>query len=212
LNHYLRDFSEQTKFKLTWKQVINWLIQTVSGVSVLHGLNPPLVHRDIKSLNLLLDADWKIKVCDFGLSRFRTMTNLSTLVGVRGTMAYCPPEIYDSQIFSTQSDIYSIGMVIWEVVSTRVCGKYEVPFSQFPDITYDFQILVQAFKEKLRPTIPPLTPPILSNLIEVCWQQDVSMRPSCPALLEKLTAIKNALLPCESEEDSSRVLQNLSIT
>eukprot|EP01114_Cavostelium_apophysatum_P003603 TRINITY_DN1359_c0_g4_i1.p1 TRINITY_DN1359_c0_g4~~TRINITY_DN1359_c0_g4_i1.p1 ORF type:complete len:965 (+),score=241.91 TRINITY_DN1359_c0_g4_i1:2400-5294(+) len=210
LHNYLKHVEDSTKLlPLTWSQIVKWLLQTVKGVNVLHSMDPPLLHRDIKSLNLLLDDSWNIKVCDFGLSRFRTMTNLSSLVEVRGTMAYCPPEIYDEQIFSTHSDVYSLGMVIWELVSTRVLGYYEAPFSQFEDITYDFQILVRAFKEKLRPPIPQGTPKILKKLIEDCWNHDVDLRPSCLSLINQLERLSRALSTSGNDETSAVILHQL---
>jgi serine/threonine protein kinase len=96
-NGSLGDYFQKPNIVLTWQQMFEWFSQTVEGIHVLHTWNPPLVHRDIKSLNLLLDKDLNIKVCDFGLSRyyflafvlicrFRTMSNLKTLAMLRGTV------------------------------------------------------------------------------------------------------------------------------
>ena len=75
--------------KVAWPQFLEWGIQLASGVAALHDNEPQIVHRDLKSLNLLVNSQWVIKVCDFGLSRFSTTSNLETLAKMRGTMAYC---------------------------------------------------------------------------------------------------------------------------
>jgi len=196
-------------YNLTWKKAFKWIVQTIEGVNVLHTQNPPLVHRDIKTLNLLLDENWDIKVCDFGLSRFRTMTNVDTLGEIRGTMAYCPPEIYDAHIFSSQSDIYSIGIVIWEIMWRLITKHYERPFSttHFPDITFDFQIIIKSSKEEQRPPIPEGCPPVITELIQNCWQKDPEKRPNCTALL---TALKQMQMKVDGapEDDCGKVLLN----
>lgn len=74
--------------KVAWPQFLEWGVQLASGVAALHNNDPQIVHRDLKSLNLLVSSQWVIKVCDFGLSRFSTTSNLETLAKMRGTMAY----------------------------------------------------------------------------------------------------------------------------
>jgi len=141
-------------------------------------------------LNLLLDADGNVKVCDFGLCRFRTMTNCRTLGELRGTMAYCPPEIYEGQLFSTSSDVYSLGIVLWELCARVAEGEYMRPFAEFKNISFDFQIIILAAKENRRPTIPEEVPDVLANLIEQCWQGEPDLRPNCSAILETMTILK----------------------
>lgn len=160
---------EDDMFCFTWEKILFWFYQTVQGINVLHTWDPQLVHRDIKSPNLLCDAEYNIKVCDFGLSRFRTLTNANTLGELRGTMAYCPPEIYDGGLYSYKSDVYSIGMVLWEMAMRILGGKYSRPFEEYQEITFEFQIIIQTSKNKLRPSIPDKCPPFIRQLIERCW-------------------------------------------
>lgn len=60
-----------------------------------------------------LDADWNVKLADFGLSRHTSNSNNSTLSKLRGTLAYCAPEVFQGEKFSTSSDIYSLGIIFW---------------------------------------------------------------------------------------------------
>jgi serine/threonine protein kinase len=77
-----------------WDRAIQLMKETTLGINALHTNEPMIMHRDLKSLNLLVTDDWKIKVADFGLSRFDTAEALETLKQMRGTFAYCAPESY----------------------------------------------------------------------------------------------------------------------
>jgi hypothetical protein len=70
--------------------------------------------------------------------------------------------------FSFFADIYAIGIVLWELVNRCIKGKYERPYSEFPHIAYEYQIILQAAKQGLRPTIPPCPEP-MAKLIAECW-------------------------------------------
>jgi serine/threonine protein kinase len=95
--------------------------------------------------NLLIDKDWNIKLCDFGLSRFVTGNEKDggTLAKFRGTYCYMATEIYFKDQYSVRSDIYSLGIVLWEMLHKCMTGKYEKPYSEYKFIRYDIQIPVQ---------------------------------------------------------------------
>eukprot|EP01133_Synstelium_polycarpum_P019412 gene19412-23245_t len=179
-----------------WEKTFRFAIETVRGIECLHKWEPQIVHRDLKSLNLLVNEKWEIKVCDFGLSRFNTGSNLETLVKMRGTFAYCAPEVYFGEQFSTKSDVYSIAVILWELVTRCINGRYERPFSEYKNLHHDFQIIIQTSKKGLRPTIPPACPPLLSQLIQDCWDPSSASRPSC-------TDIVNRLLQLETQYKSN---------
>lgn len=96
----------------------------LQGIECLHNWEPPVVHRDLKSLNLLVNEKWEVKVCDFGLSRFNTGSNLETLVKMRGTFAYCSPEVYFGEQFSTKSDVYRYGYLAISRYIYRILLQY----------------------------------------------------------------------------------------
>lgn len=118
------------------------------------------------------------------------MTNAFTLGELRGTMAYCPPEIYHGSLFSTSSDVYAIGMVFWELCTRVAKGEYNRPYIEYPDIKFDFQIITVVARDNLRPTIPPEVPDVIANLIEQCWHQDFEVRPSCSTILAILDTVR----------------------
>jgi hypothetical protein len=112
LCHILKD----EKIEFRWDDFINFSTAIVKGIQTLHNHNPPIFHRDLKSLNILVTKDWVPRVCDFGLSRFRTAQNMSTFNRIRGTMAYCAPESFKGVPYSAKGDIYSLGILFWEML------------------------------------------------------------------------------------------------
>lgn len=172
----LYDLLRSPDFVMTWELFFRFAIETTAGLAVLHKAKPGILHRDMKTLNLLVDKDYHAKLCDFGLSRFNTGSNLATLSKCRGTYAYIAPEVYNCETFTTKSDVYSVAMILWELTYRMINGKYLRPFQEFKHIQFDFQVLIQACKMKLRPTLPPETPPPLEQLVKKCWHEDRDSR------------------------------------
>jgi len=172
----LYDLLRSPEFVMTWDRFFSFAIETTAGLAVLHKAKPSILHRDMKTLNLLVDKDYHTKLCDFGLSRFNTGSNLATLSKCRGTYAYIAPEVYNCETFTTKSDVYSVAIILWELIYRIINGKYLRPFQEFKHIQFDFQVLIQACKMKLRPTLPPETPPPLEQLVKKCWHEDRDSR------------------------------------
>lgn len=101
---------------LSWNLRINIALDVARGLEYLHdGAVPPVVHRDIKSSNILLDRSMKARVADFGLSRevSRDASN------IRGTFGYLDPEYVSSRSFTKKSDVYSFGVLLFELIAAR---------------------------------------------------------------------------------------------
>jgi hypothetical protein len=185
LYHVLNDRT----FNWNWDLMFRAALDMSYGMDVLHSWDPAIVHRDLKSLNLLVTSDFRIKVCDFGLSRFTAGTNLETFKKLCGTFAYCAPEIFNGGTFTGKSDVFSMGMVLWELLIKLLKGKYEQPYSEFKNLTYDFQIIVQA-ASGLRPTLPDQTPASFKKLYQDCTSPSVENRPSAAQIVERLKDIR----------------------
>ena len=169
---------------LTWENAADFFAQAVRGIHFLHcGGKNAIIHRDLKSQNLLVTRDYCIKVGDFGLSRFNTASNGTTLGTLCGTMSHCAPEVFTGVKFSTKSDVYSLGMVLWELAERVASGKYSAPFKEYPFITLDIQIIIQASQKHLRPTIHKDVPERFAALIRRCWDPDPDARPTTADLL-----------------------------
>jgi len=162
----LHDLMAYTKgFSLDWKQAIQFMKDMSHGLLALHDHDPPIIHRDLKSPNLLITSDWCLKICDFGLSRLVQGDNLKTFLKICGTYAYIAPEILNGKPATQQSDVYSMGIVIWEIIYFVVTGSYSQPYHEYG--FQDLQILVQA-ANGVKPTLPPNTPLEFVNLFNVC--------------------------------------------
>lgn len=202
----LYDVLNDMKEDITWPIVFKAAIDTIKGLLCLHNWVPQIVHRDMKSLNLLVDENWTVKVSDFGTSRFTSgVGDMSTLSKLRGTYAYCAPEVYFGKNFTPKSDIYSFGIILWEMAFRCITGTYGQPFSEFKQIVFDFQIIIQSAKKDVRPTIPGDCPAPYTELINRCWHKEPDSRPTTDEVFQKLKELEALYNSNKSEWDTIRV-------
>nr|UMO80404.1 Serine/threonine protein kinase [Pandoravirus aubagnensis] len=174
--------------------VVKMAYQAAKGMHFLHSSG--VVHRDLKSLNLLLDAKWNVKVSDFGLTRFKS--DLARAAGgdaVQGTVQWLAPEVLDesTNVDYMQADVYAFGIVLWEM--TTRCEPYAgmSPAS----------IAVSVIRDDARPPLPKLAPADYVALVQECWHRDPVMRPAFVDIQRRLTdAIKNDASSSSSSSSS----------
>jgi len=112
-----------------------------------------------------------------------------TMRKLRGTAVWSPPEMLREHEYSAYSDVYSIGIIIWELNYRCIYGRYQRPFAEYKDLMFDYQIMVASSKGQ-RPTMPANTPPQLAELIQSCWKSEYDDRPRCETVLEQLLNIQ----------------------
>jgi len=158
----------------------------------------------MKTANLLLNHNWELKICDMGLARFNTPETLDSMKKLCGTYSYLAPEVFSGEVFTVKSDVFSMAIVLWEIVVRCVTGKYKPPYlDEFPHLTADFQIAIQVAEKGLRNSIPTDCPKKLGDLIQKCWADDPSERPSTSELLANLRTIQDTLPRSGEEEQES---------
>ena len=163
LFHALRHKENSPKLTPTNKTLI--AIGIANGMMSLHSVG--IIHRDLKSLNILLDMNILPKICDFGLSRFTDEENKQMTADI-GTAHWMAPELFESTNYTGKIDVYSYGMLMWEMLTETA------PFKDLNPV----QIAFKVTRESLRPEFPPGTPRPLKSFINKCWHQDPNQRPT----------------------------------
>jgi len=154
--------------ELDHEMIRKMMFDAAKGMNYLHKSDPVIIHRDLKSHNLLVDENWKVKVCDFGLSKIlETQSDVTTMTAC-GTPSWTAPEILRNEMYTAKADVYSFGIVLWE------CMTREDPYYGMPP----FQVVLAVGTKGMRPTIPIDCPLKWKELITSCWSEDPNFRPS----------------------------------
>jgi len=169
------------KLSLTLFSRLKMAKDTALGINWLHLSNPQIIHRDLKPSNLLLDANYTVKVCDFGLSAAKPYGDkIKDKDSIPGTPLWMAPEVMMGQPLDEKSDVYSYGMCLWEIVTKQ---------EPFPEMD-SYPVFKRAItKNHQRPPIPKDTLPSLRQLIERCWDKEPSARPSFAEIIPILDQV-----------------------
>ncbi|XXG44936.1 hypothetical protein AAC387_Pa02g0160 [Persea americana] len=121
LHQHLHGKNRSQKEQLDWVRRVTIAVQAARGIEYLHGYAcPPVIHRDIKSSNILIDEEHNARVADFGLSLLGPADSSSPLSELpAGTLGYLDPEYYRLHYLTTKSDVYSFGVLLLEILSGR---------------------------------------------------------------------------------------------
>jgi len=152
------------------------------GVNWLHCSNPSLVHRDLKSSNFLINENGTVKVCDFGLAQVKPHASimLHDEDHARGTPLWMAPEVMQFKEFNEKADVYSFGIVLWELLTRKEPFAHHSNYSKFRRAVCD---------KNERPEIPLETEPSLKTLIEKCWHPNPNTRPDFKQIINALDVI-----------------------
>nr|XP_043631284.1 PTI1-like tyrosine-protein kinase 1 isoform X1 [Erigeron canadensis] len=194
--------SDTSSSSLSWTQRINICIDAARGLDYLHnhvGKSHKIIHRDIKSANILLGQNWKAMISDLGLSKIGLSNeNDSYLItNACGTHGYCDPVYRDTGILTKESDVYSFGVVLFEVLCGRL-SFMNVPNEQrFLDRLapryYETGRLNEIIDVELKDRISSTSLNIIADIAYHCLQNDREKRPSMSLVVEKLEEARESL-------------------
>jgi len=173
----LRQTLKNSEIDLPWERRIGYAKDVALAMTYLH--HKGIMHRDLKSGNLLIANDQKLKVCDFGLARNSPEEGEKYITTV-GTNEWMAPEVALQDPYGPPADVFSYGMVLYELITRKK------PPTRKPTNGY-------AFDAGLKTTIPPDTPPGLWELLLDCAKQDPEERPTFPDILKRLKDLSDSL-------------------
>ncbi|KAF9667544.1 hypothetical protein SADUNF_Sadunf15G0034200 [Salix dunnii] len=152
------------------------------GMNYLHNCTPMIVHRDLKSPNLLVDKNWVVKVCDFGLSRMKHSTFLSSR-STAGTAEWMAPEVLRNEPSDEKCDVYSFGVILWEL------STLQQPWGGMNPM----QVVGAVGFQHRRLNIPNDMDPAIADIIRNCWQTDPKLRPTFAEIMAALKPLQRPI-------------------
>lgn len=204
----LKKVLDSSDISLSYQYKVGFALDAARGMRYLHTLSPTRIHRDMKSANLLVSQSWVVKVSDFGSARMvkregerqatvsRThtvgMNKRTPLLSVdklmtndTGTVLWRPPEIFALENYGTSADVYSYGIVLWEILCRELPYK-DHKFSWIEDVSH-------AVQRGIRPAIPTWAPTVYVQLMKDCWHGDPDLRPSFAHIVDRLVAMADSM-------------------
>ncbi|GJU19320.1 serine-threonine/tyrosine-protein kinase catalytic domain-containing protein [Tanacetum coccineum] len=200
LDGYIRRHNrDESSTTLTWLERLKICVDVARGLDHLHnhiGGHQTIIHRDIKSSNILMDENLVAKISDFGLSKLGvTGFGMSLIVSNGcGTPGYCEPEYYISGIVTEKSDVYSFGIVLFEVLCGRLCNEPDNGFKlsgKSAKEYYNKGNLVKIIDPCLREHMHSYSMTKFSEIAYRCLLDDREQRPAMDVVAKELEETLN---------------------
>ncbi|KAL4283100.1 hypothetical protein GQ457_16G022560 [Hibiscus cannabinus] len=166
---YFLIHSSGQKKRLSWRRRLKMLRDICRGLMGIHRMK--VVHRDLKSSNCLVNKNWTVKICDFGLSRIMSSRPMSDSASA-GTPEWIAPELIRNEPFTEKCDVFSLGVIMWELCTLSK------PWEGVPPE----RVVYAVANEGSRLEVPEGP---LGRLISDCWAEPEE-RPSCEEILTRL--------------------------
>lgn len=169
----LRNVLEDQFLTLSTRQLIQFCLDVSLGILYMHCREPPVLHRDIKSSNCLVDRYFNVKLCDFGLSNAINKIDTSS----KGNVYWLAPESLLEFKFSEKSDVYSLGILFWEIMH-----RDTQPYKNIVESNFYFETHLKESRPKIHRSV--FLP--MQNLIRSCWDFEPVSRPSMYDVVKKI--------------------------
>ncbi|KAM7471089.1 hypothetical protein LguiA_009272 [Lonicera macranthoides] len=177
--------------QLDVRRRLRMALDAARGMNYLHNCTPVIVHRDLKSPNLLVDKNWVVKVCDFGLSRMKESTFLSSR-STAGTAEWMAPEVLRNEPSDEKCDVYSFGVILWELCTLQQPWGGMNPM----------QVVGAVGFQHRRLDIPDDVDPAVGDIIKKCWQTDPRLRPSFAEIMAALKPLQKPITTSQVHRSS----------
>ncbi|KAF5815598.1 putative protein kinase RLK-Pelle-CrRLK1L-1 family [Helianthus annuus] len=179
---------------LTWIQRLKICVGAARGLEYLHNLKGTqhrILHRDIKSSNILLDENWKAKISDFGLSKLGPANQEYTFLVSHavGTVGYCDPLYAESGFLTKESDVYSFGVVLFEVLCGRLCMSYKdkhQPLVGLARQSFEQNRLDEIIFDHIKEQINLESLKVFASIAYKCLKRDREERPTMTQIVKEL--------------------------
>jgi alpha-tubulin suppressor-like RCC1 family protein len=169
------------RFTLKNKDRLKIALEIARGVNYLHSFNPPILHRDLKSLNILLDKNLTVKIADFGWARLRDIH----MTKQRGTFQWMAPEVIKKNNYTEKADVYSYAIILWEL------WVQEPPYFNVDRVYVAKKVATDRY---YRPQLTDEIPEDIQHLIVSCWDYDPDKRPTFEMVIEYLKEKASSIL------------------
>eukprot|EP00803_Ostreobium_quekettii_P004804 evm.model.scf_1329.5 EVM.evm.TU.scf_1329.5 scf_1329:31213-38564(-) len=164
----------KTNAKIDERLRLRMAIDVAKGMCYLHSFKPPIIHRDLKSPNLLVDKDWTVKVCDFGLSKVRA--NTLAPWSRAGTPEWMAPEVLRNEPSNESCDVYSYGVILYELITGKEPWEELSAMQVVGAVGFNGQQL----------ELPPDLDPTVRGIMDKCMAVNPSDRPTFEEILKML--------------------------
>ncbi|KAL8264162.1 hypothetical protein R6Q59_022292 [Mikania micrantha] len=169
----------RSNVQLDERRRLRMALDVAKGMNYLHTSNPVIVHRDLKTPNLLVDKNWVVKVCDFGMSRMKHHTFLSSK-STAGTPEWMAPEVLRNEPSNEKCDVYSFGVILWELATLRIPWTEMNSMQVVGAVGFQFRHL----------DIPDHVDPVAARIISDCWHLEPQSRPSFKEIISRLRSLR----------------------
>jgi serine/threonine protein kinase len=189
---------------IDWPLHLKLAKEIAAGVTYLH--KHKIIHRDLKSLNILVDRKNGAKICDFGLAKIKKTAKSTMSVGEKGTTLWMAPELFERMAKYTEgSDVFGMGMIFVELCTNQT------PWEEDLDSQDPRTVVPRWLDRGERPNLPQGTPTDFCALIQMMWAQDVSARPAAAVCLEQLQLMLGTARPSPPPSIPQKVMPSSTI-
>ncbi|GKE24935.1 protein kinase, ATP binding site-containing protein, partial [Tanacetum coccineum] len=183
------------KDDLTWARRLRICIGAARGLAYLHssvGTQQRVLHRDVKSSNILLDENWNARISDLGLSKFGPANQKYTFLVSHavGTIGYCDPLYVETGLLTKESDVYSFGVVLFEVFCGRLCmgngNNKHLPLTGLVRQFYEQNKIDELVFNHIKDEINPNSLKAFASIAYQCLNRDRETRPLMTEIVREL--------------------------